>query len=78
MENGNDCVQSGSSRGKSELRCRVCGANLYPTDQGANVIIFHCSSTSARFWDFLRGTSDLIQAKKHWDLSRMELVLASK
>jgi hypothetical protein len=78
MERVIDVTQRGESRNRYDLRCRICGANLYPTDQGTNAIIFHCSSSKARFWDFMRGTSDLKQAKKHWDLSRMELLLVSK
>ena len=78
MESGINSNPGESSRSKSDFRCRICGANLYPTDQGANVIIFHCSSSKARFWNYFRGTNDLIQAKRHWDNSKMELALVSK
>jgi hypothetical protein len=52
--------------------CNICGSFLYPTDHGNQEITFHCSSVEARFWDFDRGTMDQLNAKEHWDKSRVE------
>lgn len=57
--------------------CTVCGANLYPTRHGLDSISFHCSSEKARFWDFERGTRELIESKRHWDMSKKELVMST-
>jgi hypothetical protein len=75
MKNSVDAGQSKITRDRFNLSCPICGANLYPTNQLTNVIIFHCSSPKAKFWEYLRGTGDLLQAKKHWDLSKKELSL---
>jgi hypothetical protein len=78
MEKGIDAGQNGFTSSKINLRCPICGADLYATDQWGDAIIFHCSSSKARFWNYLRGTSDLLQAKRHWDLSKKKFPLDSK
>jgi hypothetical protein len=52
-----------------DLRCKVCGAQLYLTDHGNHQSIYHCSSPLARFWDFERGSMDENIAKVHWENS---------
>lgn len=54
-------------------RCPVCGTCRYITDQGNHELTLHCSSPSARFWDYPRGSADQAAAKKHWDQSRTEI-----
>jgi hypothetical protein len=56
-----------------EITCKVCGADLYLTDRGNHMMIYHCSSSGARFWDFERGIPEQEKAKKHWDNSMFVL-----
>lgn len=56
-----------------DLRCTICGADLYNTDQCLSELSYHCSSAEARFWDFERGTLEQTKAKDHWDRSRQEI-----
>ena len=60
-----------------EMKCSVCGAELYATDHGNNEITLHCASADARFWTFERGTPEQISAKEHWDKSRKEFFFES-
>jgi hypothetical protein len=55
--------------------CKICGGSLYATDHGNHEITYHCSSGEARFWDFDRGTLDQLNAKAHWENSRIEKFL---
>ena len=57
----------------SHLKCAVCGASLYNTDQALSELSYHCSSAEARFWDFDRGSIEQIKAKQHWDESLREI-----
>jgi hypothetical protein len=59
-------------------RCRICGAKLYATSQGNYEITYNCSSEQAKFWNFERGTVEQIQAKQHWDESRVEIFINRK
>ena len=54
-------------------KCNICGCDLYVTDHGNHEMTYHCSSESARFWDYERGTIEQSKAKEHWDKSRMEI-----
>jgi len=58
-----------------ELKCPICGATRYITDEGNHEVILHCSSSEARFWDFDRGSTEQKNAKEHWDQSRKEVFL---
>ena len=53
-----------------DITCRVCGALLYLTDRGNHMVMYHCSSDEARYWDFERGTPEQANAKRHWEKSR--------
>src|SRR5579863_6487166 len=55
------------------FKCPVCGSPMYITDHGNHELTFHCSSGAARFWDFERGTTEQMIAKKHWDQSKREM-----
>jgi hypothetical protein len=57
------------------LGCPVCGAPLYPTDYGNHEVTLHCSSEQAKFWTHDRGSKQLMESKRHWDLSRNEVFL---
>jgi hypothetical protein len=56
------------------LKCVVCGFPLYSTDCCSRETTYHCSSKEARFWEFERGTRELLKAKEHWDKSKIEIV----
>lgn len=56
-----------------DIKCVVCGSDLYSTDYGNHEITYHCSSPDARFWDFDRGTVEQVKSKDHWDKSRQEI-----
>jgi hypothetical protein len=58
-----------------DIKCVVCGSDLYSTDHGNQEVTYHCSSTEARFWDYERGTYEQVVAKDHWDKSRQEIFL---
>ena len=55
-------------------KCKVCGSQLYRTDGGGPSVTLQCSSESAMFWNFNRGTKEQAQAHKHFmdSLTHME------
>ncbi|HCL82780.1 MAG TPA: hypothetical protein DIC22_02340 [Chitinophagaceae bacterium] len=55
------------------LICVVCGFPLYSTDGCSRETTYHCSSKEARFWEYERGTRELLKAKEHWDKSKKEI-----
>jgi hypothetical protein len=57
----------------AKLRCVVCSAPLYNTDQSLSELSYHCSSKEASFWDFDRGSVEQLNAKNHWDRSKQEI-----
>ncbi len=63
---------------KLSYNCSVCGSALYVTNYGNYEVVLHCSSDSARFWNFERDTLEQITAKQHWDQSRKELRLTKE
>lgn len=62
----------------TNLKCAVCGTDLYNTDQCFTEFSYHCSSSEARFWDFDRGSQDQVKAKEHWDQSKLEIPTQKK
>ena len=57
----------------AKLKCTICAATLYQTDQCLSEYIYHCSSAEARFWDFDRGSVEQMLSKDHWDKSKQDI-----
>jgi hypothetical protein len=58
---------------KIALKCCICGEPLYRTDKGGYLEEWQCSSESAKFWNFERGTIEQKQAHEHFHQSLITL-----
>jgi hypothetical protein len=47
-------------------KCKICGSKLYRTDGGGKTVTLQCSSESAMFWNFNRGTKEQNISHKHF------------
>ena len=47
-------------------KCKICGSKLYRTDGGGKIVTLQCSSESAMFWNFNRGTKEQNQSHDHF------------
>lgn len=49
----------------NNFKCKICGSPLYPTYSNDKVTL-QCSSDSAKFWEFERGSKDQKEAHEHF------------
>jgi hypothetical protein len=49
-----------------KYRCSLCGEYLYKTDGGGLKVTLQCSSDSAKFWNFNRGTKEQHDSHVHF------------
>lgn len=49
-----------------KYKCSICGGYLYRTDSGGPLVTLQCSSETAMFWNFNRGTKEQHDSHEHF------------
>jgi len=49
-----------------KYKCKICGDYLYRTDSGGPLVTLQCSSETAMFWNYNRGTKEQHDSHEHF------------